>query len=296
MKRMSVAVCIVTKDRWQELERAVRSVYAQRYQVDRILVWDNASVDREGLKAFEANHPSVEVHRSASNLGCPLGRNAVMGLVAEDVAVHVDDDGTLDRDAVALAVDALQCYERAGVIAFDVREHGKSLFPKWESDMAVASFCGGACAMLVRAFRQAGGYDEYILRQMEEVDLSIRLLEIGWGILFRKECLMDHLPRHPPKRGGEDCLLDVGNFFFVTGRRCPIWLWPTLAARAIASTYLQLRALRRRDLLARGAVVAIKGVLRGRRQSQVNPKGASRYCELRVAGQRDPGIMQNWIR
>ena len=198
MPRM-VSVCVVTHNRRAQLARAINSVARQTHRLIEIVLVDNASTD--GTAGFmRESYPHVRLIRSHRNLGCPVARNLAMANTRGEFIAHLDDDGVLEDDAIALAAAMMGEHPDAGVVMLNVTEDGRSLLGNVINGATLPTFIGGANLMRAEAVRRIGLFEDTILRQGEEHDMAIRLFEAGYLIYYCREAVMQHLPLHLPKQ------------------------------------------------------------------------------------------------
>src|SRR6476620_11437826 len=86
----SATVVIVTKNRRDDLRRAVQSVIRQSAAVE-ILVFDDGSTDGTS-EMLRAEFPGVTVHRSERSQGYIVHRNRGASMATGEIVFSVDDD------------------------------------------------------------------------------------------------------------------------------------------------------------------------------------------------------------
>lgn len=190
-----VSICIVTAERADDVIRAVESAMVQDDDGPReIVVVDNASHD-DTVARLRTRFPAITVVGAPVNLGCPAGRNLAMLVARGAWFLHLDDDGVLAPDALRLARARADAHADAGVLMLNIEERGceRLVAP---SGTQLPAFSGGASMIRREALIAAGMYAPEFLRQGEETDLLLRLLEVGWTVRYCHEARMDHRPRH----------------------------------------------------------------------------------------------------
>ena len=60
------------------------------------------------------------------------------------------------------------------------------------SPSEVFGLCGGACAIRREAWQALGGFREDLFMYYEDTDLSWRLHERGWGVVYVREAVVHH--------------------------------------------------------------------------------------------------------
>lgn len=191
-----VSVLVVTHNRKEELARCIESVVGQTYSRLEIVVVDNGSGDGTS-DMIRATFPGVRLVRSAVNLGCPSGRNFGFGFCAGTYIYMLDDDGWLDPEAIKHAVARAESDPRIGVVMSRVNEvHADGgIVPR---DAREAGFCqtfSGGCSLVRRAILETvGGFPEDYVRQGEEQDLAIRMIDAGYYCYYEPASIMYHAP------------------------------------------------------------------------------------------------------
>lgn len=192
-----LSILIVTYNRVNELRRCLESVLDQDPVPDEVIVYDNASTD--GTEVMMASDfPNVKYVRSASNLGCPAGRNRGTLETQYSHVLCVDDDGTLQPDAVSAIHEMLAIHPAAAVIAGLVIDDYHSY--TGTAPRAVFSFSGGICCINKKVFIALGGYHEDGLRQGEEGELAYAIYDAGRQVIQQPKLRLDHHVSVSPER------------------------------------------------------------------------------------------------
>jgi len=190
--RPLVMVCIVTRNRKSDLMRALASCEAQSYQPFEIAVYDGGSSDGT-REAVEQSFPGVRLIKVEADPGFTALRNRAVHETEAEIVVSIDDDTYFtSKDILAQLVNDFRANPGAAAVAIPFiaprpPASGKSCSDDVSSDyVRLAAFTGCACALRRSAVLAAGGYREIPGYQKEDRDLSIRLLEAGFGIVLGK--------------------------------------------------------------------------------------------------------------
>jgi GT2 family glycosyltransferase len=292
--RPSVAAIVLGFDRREKTRACVESLLRSTPSPPHILLVDNGSRDGTA-EAIAAEFPAVRVERSPVNLGAAAGRNLGVRCAIEawdpDLLLFVDDDAEVHPRAIhALAsVFADPDRRRVGATAAkihypgtpptiyvaggsrirfwsgDTRPTGQGEIDDGQYDQREACIPGAGCTMVRRAaFVEIGGFDEeYDPYGYEDLDLSLRLVEDGWRILYVPEALARH-ERGASFEGGRYTARYAGvkrrNWLRFLSRHASvperILFWtiggPALLARAV------LREIGRGNLAAVGGLLGLR--------------------------------------
>jgi glycosyltransferase involved in cell wall biosynthesis len=183
MPELTATVVISTKNRKDDLRRALQSCLKQRAAPE-VLVIDDGSTDGTA-EMVRGEFPSVRLVREEASAGYIVRRNQGARLARGDVIVSIDDDAEfISPDTVGQTLAELGDPRIAAVAmpfvnvndSPDIRQRAPSPDGIYLKD----AFIGTAHGLLRRAFLDAGGYREALFHQGEEEDLCIRLLDAGY--------------------------------------------------------------------------------------------------------------------
>ncbi len=266
---------ITTHNRREELRRALASALRQTGDIE-ILVFDDGSSDGTA-EMVRDEFPAVRVHREPRALGLIVARNRAAELVDAPVIVSIDDDAefvapdTVEQTLCDLDAPAI------GAVAIphlDVNKDGRQAprAPDGDAVWVTSVYVGTAHALRRDLFLALGGYRGDFVRQGEELDFCLRLLDAGWWVRLGRAA-QPILHHESPKRDLEQ--IDV------YGRRNEIlhvwlnaparWVLPHVAYRIVNGLRLGLHAGRPRSML-RGIVRGLRAAAGARgRRSPVRP-------------------------
>ena len=265
-RKMKLSVTIVTRERKDDLRAVLLDLRRQTRPADEILVLDNASTDSTS-EMVKAGFPEARVLRAEENLGCPGGRNVAYREVSGEIIVAVDDDLALPPDALAMFEERMAEDPRVGLVFARIVDHRDGSDARWhyggplpksgDGPRYTWTFVAGATAARTEALAQAGLYPDDYVRQCEEFDLSYRLLQHGWRILYDPGIVCPHkaspLARFPP----QIAFLQTRNDLWTCWRNLP---WQSAIAYTLWKSVRYPFAFSRRGLLLaslRGAAAAV---------------------------------------
>lgn len=232
-----------------------------------VLVVDNASSDGTA-EALTSRFPSVRVFRQASNRG-PCAKNAALAVARGEFIVFLDDDSFPEPGSVRRMIGHFDCQRRLGAAVFTIAlpngSHECSAYPN------VCIGCGTGFRR--EALREVGGLPEDFFMAAEEYDLSLRLLDAGWGVEPFNDLHVTHLKTPSSRFPGRIARLDARNNTLLAMRYFPEqWRVP-----------YALEWLDRYRLFSRAGGLttafwsgAVEGVIRGLR-TEHRPIGAAAF-------------------
>lgn len=189
-----VSINIVTRNRRDALKKAIESVFKQTYAPMELVVVDNDSSDGSA-DMVEQEWPNVRVIRIHRNIGCQPGRNIGMKNCRGKYIFNLDDDGWLHPEAIQRIVQRFEMDEGVALImaAVEVPEDKtpyKSITSK-ANEQAIGTFVGAAHAIRASVLSSVGYFPEYP-RGNSEPNLSLRLIEARWELLYLPSAVMYH--------------------------------------------------------------------------------------------------------
>jgi glycosyltransferase involved in cell wall biosynthesis len=255
----SATIAITTKDRRDDLRRALASAFAQTADVE-VLVIDDGSTDGTAEMVAE-EFPEAVVHRSERSLGLIAQRNRAAELASAPVVVSIDDDAELVSPRTVEHTLAELDHPRVGAVAIphvDVSKGPSTVLPLPPDNgrvYATVAYVGTAHALRRDLFLELGGYWEGLFHQAEESDFCARMLRAGYVVrLGTAEHILHH---ESPRRVSE-------RLYFYGRRNDVLFAWhnvpmPYLVGRlAKVTVHGLLIGLRGRRLGA-----AVRGLWRG---------------------------------
>lgn len=194
---MKLSFIVVTYKRGPLLQQCIDSIVAQEnlpvpYE---IIVVDNGG----DAEINPPTHPDIQfrLEKPAENLGATGGRNLGMRLARGEYLVTLDDDAIWSQpDAVASMCQIMDTDPKCGAISacsldpdgnpivIEQPHPDKDYILKVTQSIEVPYFYAMGLALRAQAIREVGGYPERYRIYMEEVDLSYRLLDHGYRIVF----------------------------------------------------------------------------------------------------------------
>ena len=178
----SATVVITTKNRKDDLRRAIASSLSQTGSVE-VLVLDDGSTDGTE-QMVRTEFTSVNLHCFEESKGYIVRRNQAARLAAGEIIFSLDDDAEFSTSSIV--EDTLREFESPmiGALAIpfiDVNRGPeiKQLAPDKNEIWINNEYIGTAHAVRKDLFLKLGGYREVLIHQGEEGDFCIRMMDAG---------------------------------------------------------------------------------------------------------------------
>jgi len=202
-----VSYVLATYNRPDDLKEAIESILNQTYDPIEVIVVSNSTDDTSTM--FEDggrfDEPTVHYHEFPGRMGVPQARNIGYDLASGDILVTIDDDAVLtSNDATETVVRLFDSNPEIGVLAFQCRDyrtdevnpHETPDPPRFDMTPTVpyraTNFVGVGNAIRSAVIDRVGDFPEDFVYGFEEMDLSFRVHESGYDILFTPEVAVWH--------------------------------------------------------------------------------------------------------
>ena len=209
-----VSVVIPTSRAGEDLEACLVSLFEQGYPNLDVIVVDNASEDRS-LATLPGRFPDLRVIHNAENRGFSGASNQGIDASRGELVLFLNDDTSLEPDALRAFVATLQAHPRWGACQAkllrmdDPRRldtagsfltwtgflvHRGAFEPAEDFTESDEIFAAKGAALLVRrrALEETGPFDDDFFAYLEETDLCWRLWLAGWEVGFAAEAGVLH--------------------------------------------------------------------------------------------------------
>src|SRR5580658_1315369 len=170
---MRATIVITSRNRRQDLIKAVASALAQTAQPE-VLVIDDGSTDGTA-EAVAREFPGVRLHRCEASAGYIVQRNLGARLAKTPFVFSIDDDAVFSSSAVIEQTLREFDNPRVGAVAIPFVDINRSPAVKQQAPgmngvYASYGFIGTAHALRRDVFLALGGYRELLIHQGEEED------------------------------------------------------------------------------------------------------------------------------
>ncbi|WP_206537071.1 glycosyltransferase family 2 protein [Haloferax mucosum] len=202
-----VSYVVATYNRPDDLSDAIDSILEQEYDPLEIVVISN-STDETGTLFADGgrfDRECIHYHEFPGRMGVPEARNVGFEHASGDILVTIDDDAVLeDPGATDEIVAQFRAHSDVGILAFQSRNYyTDEVIPKEIPDppnvgmdgtdeFRAAYFIGVGNAIRRSALVSAGGYPASFVYGFEEMDLSFRVLDAGYDILYTPAIVVSH--------------------------------------------------------------------------------------------------------
>jgi GT2 family glycosyltransferase len=202
-----IDVILLSWNRSQMTLETVKSILEQEGVNTKIWIVDQGSRKEELqiLKDFTSDYPNIYIRELEQNVGVPGGRNIGTFMGRSPYTVSIDNDAIFEsKDALKQVVETFENYPQVGVVSFRIKNFytGQDdelswAFPKnrkseRESRFMATCFVGCGHAIRRNVFEEVGGYDDKLFFYWEETDLSYRIINQGYQLMYEPEISVLH--------------------------------------------------------------------------------------------------------
>lgn len=243
----TVDITILSWDRIEDTILAIESGLQQTGVDARVIVVDQGStVENVGkLRHYCRDKQRLSVVYGETNLGVPGGRNLAANQNDGDYIVGLDNDAEfIDSTQLQKAVEIMEANPDIGVLGFRVlrfgsQEDDQSSWYYWQDVHESANmtfetthFVGAGHMIRRDAFKQVEGYDDILFFMQEEMDLSERIINAGYRIVYSPDVVIGHKvsAEHRVQWTGKRWQFNVRNGFYLhikRGTRLPTLIFHT---------------------------------------------------------------------
>lgn len=203
LSECEASVIILSWNRKKEILKTIADLKLQTYREFEIIVIDQGSNDNS-VSAIKAVYPDIQIICLHKNMGVPFGRNVGALNAKGEILVFLDNDASLAEDAIDRAVNTLSKNSNIGIVGFKIlNEHTKTIdlcswvyqkskIKAFDTEFYTYTFCGCGHAIKKEVFKKIGYYWDELFFGWEEIELSIKILNAGFDILYDPSIIVYH--------------------------------------------------------------------------------------------------------
>lgn len=210
---MDISICIVSKDRREELDRTL-GVLERLFigEHSEILVFLDGCHD-DSFRLIE-KYETISWYSSEESIGASPARRRLFKKAAGTIIFGFDDDAhPLNENFIQIAKDLFQQNPTVAVLTFEeikgIYENDSCALEHHiaQNEFLCNSFVGCGFAILKAAYTKIDGFPEWMDIYGEEGAVSIQLMNKGYGILYTSQISVNHRVNRALRK------LEGGNFF-----------------------------------------------------------------------------------
>jgi len=227
-----VSYVIITMDRRDELYGCLTNIREQDYPRKDVVVVDNGSRDKTG-EMIREYFPEVRLISLISNQGVAGGRNIGADVAKGEICIFLDDDARfVDGEATWKVLSYFEVDPKLACVAFRIQNaytgaEQYTAIPRADkklinSDYPSSYFCGAGFALKRDVLINIGKFWKELIYSGEELDLSYRLLDNGYNLIYASGVVIDHreVPSARPK--GQWAYFNARNRCWVAAKNLPL--------------------------------------------------------------------------
>jgi GT2 family glycosyltransferase len=260
----SVAIILVNWKSFDVTHDCLESLKQLSYPNYTVIVVDNGSQDESVIK-LRTHHPDITVLTSETNLGFTGGNNIGLRYAIEqqfDYSILLNNDTFVEPDFLGILVTYMEEHPEAGAIQPRIHFHhnrnllwnGGAYFNQWTGfthtdgenkqaqqghlQLKEVDWITG-CAFLVRnnILQQTGLLAENLFMYSEDVDLSFRIRQLNYQLIYHPNSVIYHIAgvsnksKTPGKEGYVNPMVhyyNQRNRLWLIKKYTPWYAWPTV--------------------------------------------------------------------
>ncbi len=195
---------------WNRIENTIatiesvllqKGIKAQTWLIDQGSDTDTIRI----LQDYVSKHPSLRLIELNHNCGVAVGRNIGMKLGKEEFIICIDNDAVFENNtAIKKTLEKFRLDDDLAVIGYRIKNHftGITDSQNWvyarqlkrieDNEFLATRYCGAGHAIRRSALEKTSYYDEKLFFYWEELDLSYKLINLGFKIIYFPEVTIRH--------------------------------------------------------------------------------------------------------
>lgn len=205
-KNPLVTYVLATYNRPDDLTEAMESILDQEYSPIEIVVVSSSTDRTSGMftDGGRFDRDGIRYLHYSERMGVPKARNIGYENSRGEVIATIDDDAVLaDSGATTEIVSQFRTHDDVGVLAFQSRGFQTDEPILWEipsppdfqlppPKQRMSTFCGVGNAIRRSVLETVGLFAEDFVYAFEEQDLSMRIIDAGYDILYVPSVVVYH--------------------------------------------------------------------------------------------------------
>lgn len=293
MNTCNVSVVIPTYNRPDQLLKAIEKITKCDPEPEEIIIHIDANDQVTESAIRSSPFRDVVVLESKSQVGPGGGRNKAIARAKNAIVASFDDDSyPIDSDYFARLMQLFDQFPKAAVIGSAIFHQNETVTPDEHTATWVADFVGCGCAYRRDVFLQTKGYVQLPLAYgMEETDLSLRLHDLGWGILQSPWLRVFHDTKLEHHNNSKITAASIANQALLAYLRYPVNLWWLGGVQCLSRVFWLMQHQRWNGILT--GLVSIPGLIHYHHSHRktVSAKSLLSYLRLRRDGTSDIAIL-----
>ena len=205
-----VTVLIATKDRIDEIDRAIQSAINQSIRTKVVVLDDASAIDIKDRLEDKFRDQPIKWIRSDAPSGVSGARNKLVQGSEGSIMVFLDDDAYFtDEDSLEKILNKFSSSDKIAGMAFKIilRKENDGLQIPFnrikrllnrnitDKETETSYYIGAGHVLLRETFEKIGGYDPELFYGLEELDLSSEIIKEGKKIIYFPEVEIIHEPK-----------------------------------------------------------------------------------------------------
>jgi len=192
---MSLSVMITTRNRIDDLKRALRVLSTLNPPPEEILVTADGCTDGT-INFVKSEFPNAKLIANKRSLGSIKSRDRMMREARSDLVLALDDDSYPEEvDCIARIVPMFEQRPDLAVLHFPQRtdEYPETLVqPNYSSEQLTRTFPNSGAVLRRSTYVQLPGFESHFFHAYEEPDYALQCVATGYDVLFSPVITIRH--------------------------------------------------------------------------------------------------------
>ncbi|MDR0603311.1 MAG: glycosyltransferase [Bacteroidales bacterium] len=204
-----ISIGILSYKRTDLLVETIKNIVVSNYEIDLIILNNNKDIDiKEDIDMILIDKTNITMQYIwfHKNLGVATGRREILFACKTDIIIMLDDDVVIPSIDIIISnvINEFESDKTLGGVAFNIidiktNKHNRYEMPhknknrNMEKKFYTYLMIGAGHALQVSKAIEVGNYpDDFGLYGAEEIDLSFRLINSGYKIIYNPDCKIIH--------------------------------------------------------------------------------------------------------